>query len=231
MRQILYIFIALLTMPVLLFAQDAGWSIEGKAITVDNCTVGCPCIFGEQPTHGRCQYFSVLQIDEGHYGEVNLENAKFAVGGAFGRPKEAGSEQVYDFVAFYIDANANAEQRDALKKLLSSKAFAAFGKPVEVQEHPIQVNGIEGFGQVGKTYQGAVGEIAQVKVSPVSGAMAGKPIVVENSAEPLFSWTALGKASESYYKGAGVDWKFEGTSGESHKFSLTGGAKETTQKQ
>lgn len=230
MRQIIYILLSLLVVPALVFAQEADWSIEGKAITVDNCVVGCPCIFGEQPTHGRCQYFAVMQIDKGNYGEINLDNTRFALGGAFGRPKEEGSQQVYDFVAYYVDANAKAEQKDALKKMLAGKEFEAFGKPVEVQEHPIQVSGIEEFGQVDKTYQGTVGDIALVKVTPVSGAQAGKPIVVENSAEPLFNWTALGKSSESYYKGANVDWKFEGTSGESHKFSIASGAQETTHK-
>jgi len=50
-----------------------------------------------------------------------------------------------------------------------------------------------------------------------------KPLVVENEAEPGLKWTALGKASNSFYRSAGKDYKFEGTSGESHKFAFKGG--------
>lgn len=203
-------------LPGVLFAQEPEWSIEGKAITADNCVVGCPCIFGEQPTHGRCEYVAIMLIEKGSYGDVTLDNTSFAVGGAFGRPKEQPSKQVYDFVAYYIDANANAKQKEALKKIL----VTLLGEAAEVKELPIAVSGIDGFGQVGQTYQGTVGDVAKVQVTPISGYASGKPIVVENSAEPLFNWTVLGKTSDSYYKGAGVEWKFDATSGESHKFSI-----------
>jgi hypothetical protein len=36
-------------------------------------------------------------------------------------------------------------------------------------------------------------------------------------------WTALGKASNSFYGSAGKDYKFDGTSGESHIMALKGG--------
>jgi hypothetical protein len=51
----------------------------------------------------------------------------------------------------------------------------------------------------------------------------GKPFVIENSLEPLFYWTCLGKATGSFYRGGGQNFRFEGTSGESHKFAFKGG--------
>lgn len=216
MRTILIIVLLTVVLPAVLFAQEPEWSIEGKALTADNCPTGCPCIFGEQPTHGRCEYVAIMLIEKGNYGDVTLDNTRFALGGAFGRPKDQPSKQVYDFVAHYVDANAKENQKEALKKILVD----ILGKPAEFKELPIAVSGLDGFGHVGKTCQGTVGGIAKVEVTPISGYKNGQPIVVENSAEPLFNWTVLGKTSDSYYKGAGVDWKFEATSGESHKFSL-----------
>ena len=215
MRTILIVVLLTVMLPTVLSAEEPAWSIEGKALTVDNCSIGCPCIFGEQPTHGRCEYVGIMLVERGNYGDVTLDNTRFALGGAFGRPKDQPSKQVYDFVAYYIDAKAKEKQKEALKKIL----VGILGEPAEFKELPIAVSGLDGFGHVGKTCQGTVGGVARVEVTPISGHIDGTPIVVENSAEPLFNWTALGKASDSYYKGAGVDWKFE-TSGETHTFSL-----------
>jgi len=219
MRTILIAIFLTVAFPQVLLAQEPEWSIEGRSIGMDNCSVGCPCIFGEKPTHGRCEHFSIYIIEKGNYDNLSLTNTMYAMGGAMGRPN-AGAQQQYDFVAYYIDASAKAEQKEALKKILASKQFEMFGKPVEVKDAPIKVSGMEGFGHVGKTYQGTVGNIARVQITPISGAIKDKPLIVENSAEPMFYWTALGKTSDSYYKSAGVDWKFTGTSGESSKFSI-----------
>ena len=52
-----------------------------------------------------------------------------------------------------------------------------------------------------------------------------KPLAVDNEAEPGLKWTALGKTSNSFYRAAGKDYKFEGTSGESHRVAFNGGGK------
>lgn len=211
--------VAMLFIWCLSFGQNTDWSIEGKALTMDNCNVGCPCILGEQPTHGRCEYSGVMVIDKGHYGDVNLAGVKWGLGGAFGR-RASGSEQDYDFIAYYIDKAATAEQKNAMRSIFASEAFASMGKPKEIVEASISVTDIENFGMVGKTCSGTIGDILRVQITPVSGAISGKPIVVQNSAEPMFYWTAIGKASESYFKGAGMNWSFSGTSGESHMYRV-----------
>ena len=76
------------------------------------------------------------------------------------------------------------------------------------------------------TYGDMVGDIAKVEVTPIAGARADEPMIVENSAEPLWHWTALGKSTSSYYRSGGQDYSFEGTSGESHKFAFSGGGDE-----
>lgn len=207
---------------IMLTGKEPAWSVEGRLVTADSCAVGCPCIFGEPPTHATCQYVGIFRVEKGNYGEVNLENTSFALVGEFARPTQAAAQD-YQYVAYYIDANASRPQRRALRKILTGPAFADLGKPAEVKEVAIGMTGMEAFGQVGKTYGGTVGDIAKVEVTPIEGAIPGKPLTVENSAEPLFHWTALGKASNSYYKAGGKDFQFEGTSGESHRFSFSGG--------
>ncbi len=206
----------------MLMGKEPAWSVEGRLVTADSCAVGCPCIFGEPPTHATCQYVGIFRVEKGNYGEVNLENTSFALAGEFARPTHDPAQE-YRYVAYYVDTNASSEQRKALRKILTGPAFAALGKPAEVKEVAIGLTGLEAFGQVGQTYGGTVGEIAKVEVTPIEGAIAGKPLTVENSAEPLFYWTALGKASNSFYRAGGQSYQFDGTSGESHRFSFSGG--------
>jgi hypothetical protein len=218
---------ALIIVAVLLKGKpkEEAWSLEGRAVTADTCVVGCPCILGEPPTHGTCQFVGIFHVEKGAYGKASLDNVNFAVAGAFSRSAEQ-SKQTYRYIAYYFDSNANSAQKRALRRILTGPAFEQLGKPAEVKDMPITLAGLDTFGEVGKTCAGSVGDIAKVEVTPIEGAVAGQPMVVTNSAEPMFNWTALGKASGSFYRAAGQNFKFDGTSGESHKFSFSGGPRQ-----
>jgi hypothetical protein len=93
----------------------------------------------------------------------------------------------------------------------------------ELKEVPIKFENLDAFGQVGKTVSGTAGDIAKVEVTPIAGGTdPDKPLAVDNEAEPGLKWTALGKTSNSFYRAAGKDYKFEGTSGESHRVAFKG---------
>ena len=135
-----------------------------------------------------------------------------------------GEQPKFTFTAYYIDSGASAEQREALRKLFTGPSFAAMGQAAELKEVAIKFENLEAFGQVGKTVSGTVGEIAKVEVTPIAGGTdPNKPLAVDNEAEPGLKWTALGKTSNSFYRAAGKDYKFEGTSGESHRVAFKGG--------
>jgi hypothetical protein len=93
-----------------------------------------------------------------------------------------------------------------------------------VKEIAIKFENLDAFGQVGKTTSATVGEIAKVEVTPIAGNTdPNKPMVVENGDEPGTPWKALGKASNSFYRAAGKEYKFDGTSGESNRIAWKGG--------
>src|SRR5215471_8672988 len=197
-------------------AEEPVWSLEGKMISADSCTVGCPCILGEPPTHGQCQFVALWQVDKGRYGDVKLDGVKFAFAGEFTQ-KVIGEPVKKTFEAYYIDSGASAEQKEALRKLFT-------GPFAEVKEVAINFENLDAFGQVGKKVSCTVGEIAKVEVTPIAGGTdPTKPLAVENEAEPGMKLTMLGKTSNSFYRSAGKDYKFEGTSGESHLMALKGG--------
>jgi hypothetical protein len=204
-------------------AEEPAWSLEGKNISADSCSVGCPCILGEPPTHGQCQFVGVWQVDNGRYGEVKLDGVKWGLAGEFTQ-KVIGERTKNTFVAYFIDSGASAEQKEALRKLLTGPSFAALGKAAEVKEVAINFENLDAFGQVGKTVSCTVGQIAKVELTPIAGGTdPSKPLTVENEAEAGMKWTALGKTSNSFYRSAGKDYKFEGTSGESHRMAIKGG--------
>jgi hypothetical protein len=204
-------------------AEEPAWSLQGKMISADSCSVGCPCILGEPPDHGQCHFVGVWQVDNGQYGDVKLDGVKWGLAGEFTQ-KVIGERTKDTFVAYYIDSGASAEQKEALRKLLTGPSFAALGKAAEVKEVAINFENLDAFGQVGKTVSCTVGQIAKVEVTPIAGGTdPNKPLAVENEAEAGMKWTALGKASNSFYGSAGKDYKFDGTSGESHIMALKGG--------
>ena len=204
-------------------AEEPAWSLEGRMISADSCGVDCHCIIGGPPDNGLCKFFAICQVDSGQYGDVTLDGVKYGLAGEFAL-KTIGQPIKRSFVAYYIDSGASAEQKEALRKLFAGPSFAGMGQAAEVTEAAITFEGLDEFGQVGKKASATVGEIAKVEVTPIAGGTnSGKPLVVENEAEPGLKWTALGKTSNSFYRSAGKDYKFEGTSGESHKFAFKGG--------
>src|SRR6516225_5665233 len=204
-------------------AEEPAWSLEGKMISADSCGPDCHCIIGGAPDNGLCKFFAVVQVENGRYGDVKLDGVKYGIAGEFAL-KIIGEPIKHSFVAYYIDSGASPEQREALRKLFTGPSFAAMGQAAELKEVAIKFENLESFGQVGKTVNGTVGEIAKVEVTPIGGGTdPNKPLAVDNEAEPGLKWTALGKTSNSFYRSAGKDYKFEGTSGESHRIAFKGG--------
>ena len=204
-------------------AEEPAWSLEGRSITVDSCGVDCHCLIGGPPDNGLCQFFLIAQIDNGQYAGVNLDGVKFAQAAEFVQ-KMMGEQPKFTFTAYYIDSGASAEQREALRRLFTGSSPHAMGQPAEVKEIAIKFENLDAFGQVGKTTSGTMGQIAKVEVTPIAGVTdPKKPMVVENGAEPGSKWNALGKSSNSFYRSAGKDYKFDGTSGESQRFAWKGG--------
>ncbi|HET9378879.1 MAG TPA: DUF1326 domain-containing protein [Chthoniobacterales bacterium] len=204
-------------------AEEPAWALEGRSISADSCGVDCPCNLGGPPQNGECRFIQIRQVDKGRYGDVKLDGVKFGMAGQFTREVTGGPTK-FSFVAFYIDSGATAEQKEALRKLFSGPSFAGLGQPAELKEAAIKFENLDAFGQVGKTASGTMGEIAKVEDTPIGGGThQDDPMVIVNQASPGFEWTALGKTSNSFYKSAGKDFKFDGTSGESVKFSMKGG--------
>ena len=90
------------------------WVIKGVKYGTCNCALGCPCQFEALPTHGNCEGFEVVRIDEGHFGDVRLDGLNVAMIYAWTGPIFEGNGALQAV----IDERADAAQREALVKVL-----------------------------------------------------------------------------------------------------------------
>lgn len=90
------------------------WYVEGPSFGNCNCNYGCPCQFEDLPSRGFCEGFEVLQIDKGHFGDIDLSGLRTAMVYRWPGPVfEGGGE-----MQVIIDERANAAQSDALRRVL-----------------------------------------------------------------------------------------------------------------
>lgn len=201
------------------------WRIAGDWWDLCNCAVGCPCVFGSDPTHGFCEGVLTWLIREGHYGEVELGGNLAVVlvihfeGNVLEKNREFG---------FLIDERADPQQRGALRSIFTGEAggqFAAWRDltinldgvefvpmtvTYEEETWRVEVPGlIEGLGSPYREYMVPDGDTCRIYNAP-------RPEVVPG-------FITLGHALRNVVKGAfGRSWDWTGRSAKHIAFDLAG---------
>jgi hypothetical protein len=93
------------------------WSVKGTELVNCNCAYGCPCQFNALPTHGDCRAAIGYHIEQGHFGTVPLDGLRAVLLVSWPGPIHEGSGTMQ----VIIDERANAQQRDALSKILTGQ--------------------------------------------------------------------------------------------------------------
>lgn len=101
-------------------ADIQTWSIKGQWFDVCRCAIPCPCSWAQPPDDGYCQGILVWHIQNGRYGEVELDGLNVAMLASFrGNIWEQGS----DFKsAVFVDERADEVQRGALQTVFTGQA-------------------------------------------------------------------------------------------------------------
>jgi hypothetical protein len=113
------------------------WRIAGDWFDLCNCAIGCPCVFGSNPTYGFCEGVLTWIIRGGNFGGVALGGDLGVVlvmhweGNVLEKNREFG---------FLIDARADAAQRDALRRIFTGQAGGVFAAWAELT---IRLDGVE----------------------------------------------------------------------------------------
>lgn len=100
---------------------DTKWLIEGKWLEYCSCDWGCPCESMAPPTRGHCDGVVAMKIEQGHYGDVKLDNIAVVATFFFPRALHNGGGQMQPI----IEDKATPAQRDAIFKILSGEGQPA----------------------------------------------------------------------------------------------------------
>lgn len=98
-------------------AVSVEWEIKATTFGNCNCSYGCPCQFNALPTRGNCRYVQGFQIEQGHFGDVKLDGLRSVTMAIWPGAVHEGNGTMQ----MVIDERADAEQRDALAKILTGQ--------------------------------------------------------------------------------------------------------------
>jgi hypothetical protein len=101
----------------------ADWSLKGKVVVACNCDYGCPCNFNALPTTGKCEGGWTWHVDEGRFGDTELDGLNFSVYVNWpGAIHEGNGEGL-----ILVDERADDAQRAAIEKLISGDVGGPWG--------------------------------------------------------------------------------------------------------
>jgi hypothetical protein len=158
------------------------WEIKGLELVNCTCEYGCNCQFDALPDKGHCHAVAGTQINEGHYGKTKLDGLRIA---AIFKWPGAIHEGNAEAIAF-VDDKADAEQREALLKIMTGQdtdpfatMFAVYSSTVTKMNAPVFTKidlEIDVDGRRGRIF---VKDYIDTKGEPIRSKATGKESQVE----------------------------------------------------
>ncbi len=179
-------------MAVSVSAQD--WAIKGDYTESCSCNPACPCVFGSPATLGHCDASGLLEIKEGHYGDVNLDGISVFQTGRLGA-----------WMKYYLSEDATDEQVNAVEPLMA--ALFPFGdmEILAIEKTPISIERSE-------TKVKFSVPVSTVEIEMMKG-RDGKTIKIQNLAAPFYIDYTLYKSIALSHKSKDKEFNYSGTNG------------------
>jgi hypothetical protein len=145
------------------------WKITGDYVEACNCEVACQCIWMEPPDGDTCSVSFVWNIEEGHYGDVDLNGVSVSM---LARSEEGVmfDPSVPWHVVLIVDEAASDDQQAAVEDIYLGRAgglWAAIAdahfETTEVEMAPIS------FSRNGSTISAGAGEIVSTEANVAGG--------------------------------------------------------------
>jgi hypothetical protein len=177
-------------------AGAVKWSMEADYLQACNCEFGCPCEFEAPPSHGFCEGIVQWQISRGNYGDIKLDGLGCGAAAHWPGAMHLGGGTG----AYFVDERADAQQRDALSKILTGDAGGmpfeivrmTFAKVLPVQYVPFE------FHADGRRSRGRMGDAVFTAIEPIKNPASGgeESIRIEHSTGFLFKTADIVAARE-----------------------------------
>ena len=191
--------------------MPTSWKIAGSYFEACNCNVACQCVFLSPPTSGDCTALLAWHIDQGRFGEVNLDGFNTAL--AVYSPGHM--QEVKWKVALYVDERANQDQRDALTQIFSGQAgghlagvVPLIGEVLGVKAAPIE------YRSEGKRRSLRLGDVADAEIEGLprqdggDATIAGPPFTLV----PAFP-AVVAKSKQMRFSDYGLKWEVSNKNG------------------
>ena len=185
--------------------MPTSWKLAGSYFEACNCDLACPCIFLSPPTSGDCTLLVAWHIDQGRFGQVNLDGFNTAL--AVYSPGHM--QEVKWKVALYVDERADQDQRDALTQIFSGQAgghpagvVPLIGEVLGVKAAPIE------YRSEGKRRSLRLGDVADAEIEGLPGQDGGDATI----AGPPFTLvpgfpTVVAKSKQMRFSDYGLKWE------------------------
>jgi hypothetical protein len=187
-------------------AQD--WAIKADYTESCSCNPVCPCLFGSPSTLGYCEGNNLIEIKEGHYGDVKLDGVSMVTAFSLGK-----------WLKLYVSENATDEQAKALAELVKLEGTFGFiysGKseilsqenaPISIEKTPESVK----FAVPAST----------VEIEMMKG-WEGKPITIQNLAVPFMRDYTQYKSVTTSHESKDKEFAHSGTNGLTARIEASG---------
>ena len=190
------------------------WNIKGELILNCSCTLFCPCVISlgfHPPTEGKCQGWLGINIEHGHYGDVELSG--FKVGMLLDIP---GNMSRGDWrVGLYLDETAGERETEALTRIMSGKARGTTGllsilvsEILAVKKVPIE------FRKEGKRRIFSIPRLIEGAIEPVPGKDPEQEQMIVNAQYWMGPNIVVSRALKGRVRDFGRNWDFDGRSAE-----------------
>lgn len=212
--------VAGLALAVHVRAQDRSssehYSLEVHGLVVDNCDVICPCLFGNQPSHGHCRNVATIRIDKGELAGTKLDGVTWAMLGEFTGETRKGA--TWGYHAFYLDERATPAQRSAMKRILGAPPFSMLGELLGITETRVDYEVAAGL----LPSKVKIGDKGEFTAEPIPGGDPRKPQAIENPIYPFPADRVIFARASGKFEDHGKTLDLEASSGELSTFTLQG---------
>ena len=196
------------------------WSMQGTLLQSCNCDYGCPCNFNARPTHGDCEGTWSGYIDQGTYGNVQLNGLNFAIIADWPSAIHEGNGECQ----LLIDERASQDQRDGLLAILKGEVggpwavlkntFSKYYDPQFV-DFDTKLEGANSSVRAGKIYEL---EMEPIK-NPVTGAEAFPGVVLPQG---ILYKESTRTSSKTFRVTGNINYEYTGTDAAFSPFSWSG---------
>lgn len=196
----------------------ADWKITGEYMESCNCDYLCPCIYTnpqEAATNDNCYAMMLYHIEEGQFGDTNLDDQTFAFVIRSGKVMADG-DWIFGVV---VDEKADEDQRQALSTIVSGKDG---GVPAMLHEGVVgDFRGVEFHPVIwemdGLKRSVTIPEVFSFEIEGVTSRnFPDTPLHLENTSHPANDRLALARASSLQVKGFGLDLEMTGQGNNGH---------------